>query len=373
MSDAAVEKVIMDWFGRAGTCPLTFSVRMRKGWGVFNRTISSVLLALRPRLQSVCLQLKREHFERLAGIGPFPILEDLAIGIPWSQFDGSMKIFCSAPALRRVFFSEHAKPSMFILPHKNISQVICQTLLRDHFLDFLQNYPLVKEFTGLVGDTSRTKFITHTHLESLCLASESGTAFLRLLQLPALRQLTLSTDLEDVDGYHDDDINLDYLIPFLASTSLRSFCATHRIIGLSLDLFTTGMRRLADIDLCDPQQPFLSQFFAKLDRTKDDAFLPQLRALVFRKCDVSLDPAMLQALSSRCTANDGLAVLESFQLIWPGWEEPDADSDYHSDSDSASPRDDPRFVDDATISACRGMVKRGMSIHVGLAGRNWVL
>ncbi|KAJ7157210.1 hypothetical protein C8R46DRAFT_909567, partial [Mycena filopes] len=105
MSDAAVEKVIMDWFGRAGTSPLAFSVRMRKGWGVFNGAISSVLLALRPRLQSICLQLQREHFELLADIGPFPILEDLAIGIPWSENDGSMKIFSSAPLLRRVFFS----------------------------------------------------------------------------------------------------------------------------------------------------------------------------------------------------------------------------------------------------------------------------
>ncbi|KAJ7045074.1 hypothetical protein C8F04DRAFT_1067615 [Mycena alexandri] len=345
------QKGIADWFSRAGSCPLTFSLCLRELWGTFAGGISGILYPLAPRLQSLYLEVSWRQFGELSDIGPFPTLEHLALLLPQRNYRPNwnvpLKLFSAAPRLRHIAFIGFARPSMFVLPRSEVSKMTCNLLTTKQCLDLLEAHPSLEELSASVcDDNSHPELITHSHLETLRLFSSSSYSSLRVLRLPALQNLRVSLDLRSDDG--------DYFPAFLASTSLRRFHTDNRITSLSAEWFATAMPGLVDIDLYDPEPLFLRDFFARLDRAKDSGFLPHLRTIVLRECFFELDASVLGALSSRCTAGDeNLAVLDSFQQIWPKklntfpW-------------------------DTAMLTACRELVERGMGIHVGSTGWNWV-
>jgi hypothetical protein len=112
---------------------------------------------------------------------------------------------------------------------------------------------------------------------------------------------------------------------------------------LATDWFFTSMPYLTDIELYNPHPVFLGDFFRKLDRTQDKEFLPHLQNLAFRDCILDVDAPLLEALSSRCMADEGSSILRSFRL-WP-WKSSE------------------EFLDQTT--ALRTLVERGMKISVG--------
>ncbi|KAJ7752700.1 hypothetical protein B0H14DRAFT_2980166 [Mycena olivaceomarginata] len=165
-----------------------------------------------------------------------------------------------------------------------------------------------------------TDIVTHGCLQSLCLSDNCFVYSLRLLRLPALQNIHIDTSIIP-DEYPD-------FLWFLghSSASLRRFST-----GLTLYRGTS--------------RAFLLDFARKLDRTQDKEFLPYLQNLAFRGCILDVDAPLLQALASRCTADEGTSILRSFRL-WP-WESPD------------------ELFDESQTTALRALVERGMKISVG--------
>ncbi|KAJ7094373.1 hypothetical protein C8R44DRAFT_749555 [Mycena epipterygia] len=171
-------------------------------------------------------------------------------------------------------------------------------------------------------------------LDDLRCMNDGATDFLRLLRLPSLQNLHLS-DMEYID-------NKDFL-PFLthSSASLRTFSTDMETAALSKQWFTV-MSGLTHVELYAPGSNFAFAFLSSLDRAQHKEFLPRLESLAF----VNSSFFDVRALSSRCdTAPDGAARLQSFRVIWPnGW--------------SRSPQD-------SAVETLRGLVERGMKIHIG--------
>ncbi|KAJ7757581.1 hypothetical protein B0H16DRAFT_1537114 [Mycena metata] len=343
---ADIAKIVADWFDRAGSCPLTFNFHLPRGSR--REFASPVLHGLAPRIQTLGLHLGAVDSKDLIGIGPFPILESLAISYRWSpSFELPLELF-TAPRLRHISLTRYARPRMFVIPHDVYTVACAAPITVNESLDVLQGHPFLKElkincYLGYRDTTSRTEIVTHNNLETLHLVS--GASVLRLSRLPALQNLHLSGELDNNDG--------DLLPAFLAFTSLRYFRTDHRITSLSVEWFT-AMSGLVDVELCAPEYQFFCDFFARMDRTKDSGFLPHLRTLVFRDCACQLDASALRALSSRSTSDDKTTKLESFQ-IWLArkialisWD------------------------DDLTIAACRELVRQGMAVYVGAEGQNFV-
>ncbi|KAJ7757583.1 hypothetical protein B0H16DRAFT_1885596 [Mycena metata] len=349
---AKIDKIVADWFDRAGSCPLTFNFPLHlKGYW---ELASAVLRGLAPRIQTLCLQhLKEPLLKDLTAIGPFPILESLAISYrdPLRPSAIPVELFI-APRLRHISLSRYALPRMFVIP-QGVYTVTCGAPITvDESLDLIQGHPFLKELSCTIHShtTSRTEIVTHNHLEAL--RPLADCSLLRLLRLPALQNLHLDSDIT----YWSE-----HFPTFLASTSLRRFRADRPIKSLSVEWFAAAMPGLVDLELCNPGPQFLRKFFGMLNRTRESAFLPHLRTLMFRASLFELDASVLGALSSRCTAGDeNLAVLESFQQIW--------------DPISASLADTLSFSRDnaMSLSACRELVERGMAVHVGPEGQNLV-
>ncbi|KAJ7757582.1 hypothetical protein B0H16DRAFT_1689592 [Mycena metata] len=331
-----IETFVADWFGRAGSCPLTLSLccELRR---TFANGIRGILHPLAQRLQSLYLGVSWHQFKDLADIGPFPILETLALPATTSQGQSRvpLKLFSTAPRLHQIFFTRFATPSMFVLP-REVSQISCDDLIAQECLDLLKALPFLQILTACIFDDN---------------FDPDSPGFLRLLRLPTLQNLHLDSDII----YDNGD---DYLPAFLASNSLQSFRADHAIESLSVVWFAAAMPGLVDLELYLPGHQFLREFFGMLDRNRDRAFLPHLRTLVFRGSFFELDALVLGALSSRCTAgDDNFARLDSFQQIWPP-----------ASAHLAVPF--PR--NNALFNACQELVERGMAVHVGHEGQNLV-
>ncbi|KAJ7755788.1 hypothetical protein B0H16DRAFT_1782883 [Mycena metata] len=355
MDEDELEKRIADWFGRAGTCPLSLSVRGSMGMGTFGSdAISAIIRHHAPQLQSICLQLDPAHFEAIAAvIGPFPILETLAVALPFQAGEDedslAWKIFSNAPRLSQLSFSENAIPSMFRPSNDTLVKVTCEVCPADDFLSIMRNASVLREFECSIEPDdlhpySDSDIISHEHLHTLHLLPYCFYRSLRLLRLPALQNLRIS-----------EDIHLDETRDFRAflarsSASLRSFSASCVITTLTVDWFATSMPGLTEIELNVQDHDILYNFFKRLYRTENPGFLPHLQSLIFRDWAFSMTASMFRALSSRTIADDQTSILSSFRQIWP--------------------KGDYMILEDATAASFRGLVERGMKIHVGPAHRS---
>ncbi|KAJ7755787.1 hypothetical protein B0H16DRAFT_1782889 [Mycena metata] len=358
MDEDELERRIADWFGRAGTCPLSFSVRGWMGMDAFGSdAISATLRSYAPHLQSICLQLETAHFEAIEDFtGPFPMLENLAVALPFldEEADSPMlnfqPTFSNAPRLSQLSFTEEATPTMFSYSFDALSKVTCESCPPDDFLFLVECASFLGEFECTIEEDGMYEYsdsdvITGDHLHTLHFMPNCYFHSLQLLRLPALRNLRLSEDIDNPDENHD-------FLAFLAhsSASLRSFSAEREITTLTVDWFATSMPGLTELDLCQEDDDFLLEFFTMLDRAQNPGFLPHLQSLTFRDCTFSIEAPMFSALSSRTTADDQSSILESFRQIWPKGEY--------------------MVLEDATAASFRGLVERGMKIHVGPAHRS---
>ncbi|KAJ6532265.1 hypothetical protein DFH09DRAFT_1182549 [Mycena vulgaris] len=312
-----LEKAIVEWFRRAGSCPLSFSV-----WGFYmksaeSKAIRDTLVRYAPQLERVALQLSQRKFKQLVGIGPFPILEQLLITLPFMKMEDDQKlqgldIFSDAPRLDQLYFGKGAKPSMFSPSRTALTELTCERLSGDEFLDSLELAPSLTQFICSVVPKalkSHKKIITHNHLQTLRLVTTSSVHFLPLVRAPALQDLHLHIDDRNADE--------DSLLPFLtsASTSLRTFSTGGSIKALKVGWFS-AMSGLTEIIFCTPSQAFLPHFVDRLVRPRNPTFLPQLQFLEIADCEFRVD-ALIPALTSRLTAGDGAARLQTFHWTTP--------------------------------------------------------
>ncbi|KAJ7034130.1 hypothetical protein C8F04DRAFT_1102348 [Mycena alexandri] len=353
MDGDELKKRIADWFGRAGACPLSFSVRGFMEMEAFaSDAISATLRSYAPQLQSICLQLETAYFEDFEDFtGPFPMLQNLAIALPFldGEVDNQMlnfqNTFSNAPRLSQLSFTEEATPSMFLYSFDALSKVTCDSCPPDDFLFVVQSASSLRELACSIESDGMYVFpdsdvITHDHLHTLHLMPNCFFDSLRLLRSPALQNLRLSENITNPDE------NRDFLA-FLAhsSASLRSFSASCRITMLTTDWFAIFMPGLTELELNRQDRVFLRDFFQRLDRTENPGFLPHLQSLTFRGCTFSMTAPMLSALSSRTIADDQTSILKSFRHIWP--------TGVYT------------IPNDSTAASFRGLVERGMTIHVG--------
>ncbi|KAJ7366842.1 hypothetical protein DFH08DRAFT_1004438 [Mycena albidolilacea] len=347
LEESELEKLLADWFLRAGACALSFSAGSPDFMvqiGVID-AIRATLLRFAPRLQSVSLELNIYHFYRFLDIAPFPLLETLTGNFFFGPGEEGF-ILGATPRLRRLVYTGPTSPSMFRRAARaceGLSAVTCEKRVHpQHFLDLLLSIPSLENFTGSVPDKAVTRHdgvVTHGRLQSLHLSRHSSVRFLRLLRLPALQNLHLETDISTCCDECPEFLSL----LARSSASLRRFSTSNRMM-YTTEWFSTYMPHLTDLDLWKPQLQFLHDFVRKLDRTQDAGFLPHLQTLLLRNCVFDVDAPLLQALSSRCTAGEGSSVLTSFR-VWP------------HDLFLLS-------LDESQTTALRALVERGMSILV---------
>ncbi|KAF8182104.1 hypothetical protein K438DRAFT_2020913 [Mycena galopus ATCC 62051] len=361
MEDPELEEFIADWFSRAGSCRLSLSILGYMGMeGFGSQALSAVIRRYAPQLQNISLRLERAHFEQLAGIGPFPMLQNLVIALPFLEDENAnvedgpglwfLKIFSPAPQLCQLSYAGGAMPWMFSFPYAALSTLTCQSLSGDDFFDLLKSATLLEKFTCSVEDpddlVSNSELLTHSHLRTLRFAERSSAHVFRHLRLPALEDLHLSLHIVTTADENRD------ILSFLAySTSLRRFSNGSEISALSIEWFTV-MPGLTDIQVSEPTSVFLLGFFSKLDRGQHNGFLPCLRCLAFLECvRFPLDSPVLGALASRCSADEKGCRLESFRYV--------CGNGY-------------AWLEETTAIAFRELVNRGMKVHVGLEWKNMV-
>ncbi|KAJ7167804.1 hypothetical protein C8R46DRAFT_1094193, partial [Mycena filopes] len=211
-----LDEVELERCYRAGSCPLSFSVAVgspfNDGFGA--DAIKAILRRHAPHLQTVSLQLEMSHFRVLANslARPFPALETLSLAVKSNR--GSYPPGFSV--------GDAARLRMFVLPYEGLSQVTCDLLSGDEFLDLIHGAPFLQELTCSVSWTETIIFhavpIVHDHLRTLRLIYNSSTDFTRFVCLPALETLHLSLEIRNVPA------NRNFLA-FLAhsAASLRRF------------------------------------------------------------------------------------------------------------------------------------------------------
>ncbi|KAJ7461955.1 hypothetical protein FB451DRAFT_1371012 [Mycena latifolia] len=351
----ALEEFIEDWFNRAASCPLSFSVR-GEWYAVHPRhsdTIRATLFRYAPRFETLGLRWPNKGlFKKLAGIGPFPLLENLSISLDEDNSEeGSwnLEIFRDASRLRQLDFGRAAKLSMFPVTCTVLSKMACQRSIGvEELLNLLALAPSLMDLTcsivHLQDDPSpqHMAVVTHNHLHTLRLSTYASAYFLSLVRPSALKNLHL--DIACESDWVDDGI-LTFLTH--SSTSLRAFSTGLRT-PVTVECFS-DMSGLTNVELCDPEPEFLSDFFSRLELT---GFLPCLQSLAFqniRQIDVG---ELTQMLSSRCDARDGVAKLQSFRWIMLNGQ--------------------PISLDESSVATLRGLVASGMEIYIGHEERNLI-
>ncbi|KAJ7265420.1 hypothetical protein B0H12DRAFT_1321230 [Mycena haematopus] len=354
IGESELKQFIADWFSRAGSCPLSFSIEGYPGMDGFGpEAISAIIQLYAPRLQSICLKLEQDHFQQLVGIGPFPILQNLLIGLPFLGNEHAsdeaglwqLNMFSTAPRLHQLSYAEAATPWMFSVPYGTLTTLTCDGLDSYDFFDVLESADRLEEFSCSVHVINLfvpPVPVTHNHLQTLRLTNFSSVHFIHFLRLPSLQDLSLHIT---PTGNNRD------IVSFLAhSASLRRFSTGSQIRELSVEWFS-AMPGLTDIEVSDPSSSLLLEFFLRMGRTQHEDFLSHLRSLAFLRCRPScvFDESMVHVLASRCSVDEKSARLESFRLIWRhGYTE----------------------LEEPMILAFRGLVERRMNIHVGPARRN---
>ncbi|KAJ7433067.1 hypothetical protein B0H11DRAFT_1834229 [Mycena galericulata] len=255
-----------------------------------DRTQSALFfVVMPPRLQRLELVLYQHQFSRLEDMGPFPLLEELRISLPYNSFrDGAgpvlrPRIFDHTPRLKHLILGENASPSKFRLSY--LSKFTCDRLAADEFFDLLRDAPFLEDcdcqvyvLPSIMSSTTGTQVVTHARLRTIRFR-HSSTQILRLLRLPALENLDFQSRHEFTESH------VDYLIPFLAcsSASLRRFCIdTGSDPDPRVEWFSS-LPGLTHVMVHNAGKEFSSAFFSKLDRAQDIGFLPRSQSLAFEE------------------------------------------------------------------------------------------
>ncbi|KAJ7223920.1 hypothetical protein C8J57DRAFT_1731383 [Mycena rebaudengoi] len=339
------------WFGRAGELlPLSLALHGEMEENLGPGSLRAILRRHAPQLQCVGLEIAAQDIEALEYIGPFPLLQKLIIGLPFDDGEdlNGTAIFSSdmAPLLHEIVLTDNALPTMFdFRAWEQLTKLSCGSMFGDEGRLLLAGAPHLVECSmsvygaALLFGHEDDGAVEISTMKTFSLVNNSWAEILRHLNFPALQNLHIAdvADLED-----------SYFIPFLtrSSASLRSFSFGGGQLDqemLSVGWFTI-MSNLTRLELRNPGRVFEGDFFPMLNRGNHAQFLPHLQALEFVDC-TEINNTLLRALTSRCGETpDGGTQLKSFQRIYPkGW--------WSS-------------VSGPTLIALRGLVARGMEIHV---------
>jgi hypothetical protein len=337
----AVAASVEAWFSRASQRPLSLAI---VGSELGNeKLVTSVVCAVLPlytsKIRRLSLQLRLKDFKRILDIGPFPLLENLTVGLP---FVSSLKspglnipgIIANAPRLRHLSFLKHVSPSSCLeLPWKQLTTFMCERLSENDLFDVLRqakgliectcSINAVHPYTRLMkvnvhgpGNVvaADAAIVVHERLRTLRLVEGSDTEFLQSLRLPKLQHLHLdSNDLDEEASdpgseVDDDDFGMTY-------RSHRSSYTSSGASAVPIMKWLAGVSSLTTLEIRAPSTPFSLDFIAKLDRTSPagDTFLPLLHTLALLDYPLEPSTALVRALSSRATTHGGMARLESFR------------------------------------------------------------
>ncbi|KAJ6596355.1 hypothetical protein DFH09DRAFT_1357439 [Mycena vulgaris] len=356
--DAPERQGVMDlaysWFSRA--CSLPIRLVLRGSRPLECDLTYRIVHQHAATLRHLTLRLDWIDFHKLPDLGPLPGLRTLTLGHVYGHDRRSRDVltrafYAAAPQLRDVTLERGIHPRMVSLPWRQLTTVVGDGFTVVECLRVLDDSPRLKKcrFTG-INSGEDAPMVSHARLEDLCISPAIGE-LVGSLDLPMLRSLSL-----------EGPVLLDPLfLEFLArsSASLRRFSYSRNFDYVDtpeilLDWFH-AMDGLTAVVLEDVGASFAHRFLRALNRTVNESFLPQLRALTFVEPNHLVDTAVIDALRSRYSDADAVK-LQALHLIcdttWAGGRENVGDVDWDSLSE---------------------LPERGMDIHAGPEGRNLLL
>ncbi|KAJ7181610.1 hypothetical protein C8R43DRAFT_969643 [Mycena crocata] len=318
------------WFGRAGSCPLSFSVSGDVG------NLSGMLVRYTPRIERLYIYLAREHFGEIARLS-FPLLEKLTIEYnedPETDLEPLAGTFRNAPRLTELVVTganiAALRPSILPLPYAQLSKLTCclgAALNGEDFVAILKTAPSLVEVTVELDEDSEicnvSGLITHDHLQILRIQSAFTSDFEEVFNhigLPVLQKIYIS--LQD-------------RVPFPT-------------------WWISTMSAVTDIEIrqseLDMEEETVGDFFLMLHRRPNNEFFPHLQSLAFNGCVLNMN-IVVDALASRCASlGGGSTPLRSFRQIWP--------------NGSVNP------LKKSMVKLLWDLVGKGMEIHVGPEDKN---
>ncbi|KAF7335282.1 F-box domain-containing protein [Mycena sanguinolenta] len=310
------EKFLEDCVTRAGACP--FSLRLKKGYKLEQdgwRFIPTILEQHSGRIQELELMVDLGQYPKYTS--GFPLLQKLKINLP-AEYDDEdpeiialkenpIQIFAAAPQLRQLDLT-YVTPSLFAIRWENLAEFTAFGISSSDCVDVLRWAPSLVRCTisspYLEPDTTA---VSHPNLKSFTFSEMFTTErIFRFLTFPTLEYLNLF--MKDMDDAH--------FLQFVSRSSSSLLRLTSRFAAVPLESLS-NMVALTRLTLYAPSREYLVEFFDHFDRTKNPAFLPQLKMLAFKDCLLFVNQLLIDALSSRCSVTqDGGVILQSFCQVW---------------------------------------------------------
>ncbi|KAJ7277388.1 hypothetical protein C8J57DRAFT_1581856 [Mycena rebaudengoi] len=307
-----VAELIRRWFSRARSLPLSFKSSGERGSPHLESGLKTILRRHAPHLCDLQLEIHTLTALTLGTGTDFPLLRKLGLerldrSIPDGQ---SIKTFAVAPQLRTLSL-EKVPPSVVSIPWEQLTAVELYNVSVEECLTVLRNAPCLHDFWYYYGEGGGNSMshVVHSSLVYLKLA-DTGR-IIPFLELPMLEQLFMSEIT--VTGLADTVIPL----PLISSKSLQSFTFGQATPTVSLQ-WIRHMQHLTTLELCTSGWNDMDKLFRALNRAREPHFLANLQNFALLEWDSEeLEDELLDSLTSRCTpAHGGLAMLESFEIVW---------------------------------------------------------
>ncbi|KAJ7073594.1 hypothetical protein C8F01DRAFT_1224518 [Mycena amicta] len=367
----ALQKLVGEWFSRAGSRPLSFSA---SGF----RHIPSILLKdvihSRPdQLQTLHLSCSPRDLKGIPALAldSLPLLETLVLQLHWDDgvkqprrtaaLPDSVEFLLRSPKLQRL--SLHLDFPATMRSHPLRPMLTTASLIfitaRDVF-DFIPSAPSLVHLECKIGWYSAPfaegLVVTHDHLTTLRLleGSMDTSDIFRHLVLPSLEVLAVPKGT----GIRLDPRDLTRFLSHSAETLRRFFSYAYLELRW-LDVLP-GLTHV-EVHHIDAHYALLS-LFHRLDRTKYPDFLPQLRSLAVINSGGDNEElnVLADALYSRSTASGSRdCCLESCRVVYPKQMAPDLWVEYFEETFTP-----------ALVETFRALQKTGMEIFLGPPGDN---
>ncbi|KAJ7277351.1 hypothetical protein C8J57DRAFT_1581802 [Mycena rebaudengoi] len=301
-------------------------------------------------LRDVSLYIHSTLFPCLRGGTSFPTLHHLELGAldDFPPPEAPNETFRLAPQLKSLSL-DAVSPSILTLCWEQLTTFSTSDVSLEDCLSVVRKVPCLREFELWGVDEAQATpgppFL-HPGLISLELRNPGSEGIIPLLALPKLQRLLLS----HLSELPDDTLPL----PLISSPSLDTF-----IFGFNTPMVTLAwlhvMEHLTSLELSSPLWAHKDGLCHALNRAHEPHFLPNLENFTISECEThEVNQSVLDALISRSgpAAEEGLATLKSFDLIWP--------------TIASSPRFPINYDDFKDLRA------GGLEIHIGLDRRVYV-
>ncbi|KAJ7222953.1 hypothetical protein C8J57DRAFT_1536162 [Mycena rebaudengoi] len=357
LAPGKVAEIIIAWFSRAGTLPLSFrtSTLFLKDQESLKFGLRTVIHGYAARLQVLRVYGNPHILLGLPSGAVFPLLRKLDLG-SWSSFidEPPIEAFQMVPLLQTLSL-DTVPPAVLKIPWEQLTHVVASNIGVAVGMSVLRSAPYLRQFclNGPSGHLHITDTpnpgppLLHSHL--LLLELRYAEELIPLLTLPALEKFDISGAFADI-----------FPLRFISSPSLQTFTFGTSTPAVSLR-WIQHMEHLTTLELNSPKWPHKDELIRTLNRAHQPQFLPKLRSLALLQCESKeVTESLLEALHSRAgPVDEGFAVLRQFRLQWPyyaGYEGTDAinrrRSSIHTDE-------------------MEKLVARGMEIYVGTGDKNY--